>query len=256
VLDALFELYWPSTTLIFPNKATSQQLSPAIHSTKQPVNMAFPLMLIIFFVFIYLFTYFGKRRTAQQQARLHSNIRARFHPVALRSILRSVSHKQAEKHANNRVEFSKQLHTHVFLKEEAAKQRSKTYLVHLCPYAPSRKKPMDNVLERQRIELKSCSLAARFDELQVEKEKHVEDLFLEEVVEFDPQDNAVEEVQFNDVGLQQADPVVLRGRKTPLQRETAALNDNLGAYWSRASPRYLTRSSRARKQPDRFISSF
>jgi hypothetical protein len=222
------------------------------------------------------------------------------------SILRSVGHEQAEQHANNRVEFSKQLHTHVFVKEEAAKQRnytfggvctkvpvsklrppsilrtgsretrannrvvefrkeylrhvfdkglpakqrSKTYLVHLCPYAPSRKKSMVNVLDRQRYELESCNLAARFDELQVEKEEHVEDLCVEEVVEFDPQDDAVEEV------LRPADPVVLQGRKTTLQRETAALSDNLGAYWSRASPRCLTRSSRARKRPDRFISLF
>ena len=275
--------------------------------------MAFPLMLIIYFVFIYLFTYFVKLRKAQQQqARLHSNICARFHPVALQSILRSVGHEQAEQHANNRVEFSKQLHTHVFVKEEAAKQRnytfggvctkvpvsklrppsilrtgsgetrannrvvefrkeyfrhvfdkglpakqrSKTYLVHLCPCAPSRKKYMVNVLERQRYELESCNLAARFDELQVEKEEHVEDLCVEEVVEFDPQDDAVEEVQFNDVGLRPADQVVLQGKNTTLQRETAALSDYLGAYWSRASPRCLTRSSRARKQPDRFISSF
>ena len=116
---------------------------------------------------------------------------------------------------------------------------------------------MVNVLERQRYELEPCNLAAaRFDELQVEKEEHVEDLCLEEVVEFDPQDDAVEEVQFNDVGLRPADQVVLQGKKTTLQRETAALSDDLGAYWSRASPRCLTRSSRARKQPDRFISSF
>lgn len=115
---------------------------------------------------------------------------------------------------------------------------------------------MVNVLERQRYELESCNLAARFDELQIEKEEHVEDLCVEEVVEFDPQDDAVEEVQLNDVGLRPADPVVLQGRKTTLQRETAALSDNLGAYWSRASPRCLTRSSRARKQPDRFISLF
>jgi hypothetical protein len=164
------------------------------------------------------------------------------------SILRTGSR---ETRANNRVvEFRKEYLRHVFDKGLPAKQRSKTYLVHLCPYAPSRKKSMVNVLDRQRYELESCNLAARFDELQVEKEEHVEDLCVEEVVEFDPQDDAVEEV------LRPADPVVLQGRKTTLQRETAALSDNLGAYWSRASPRCLTRSSRARKRPDRFISLF
>jgi hypothetical protein len=249
------------------------------------INMAFSLMFI-------------KHRTAQQQAGWRSNIRARSHPVALRSILRSVSHEQAEQHTNNRVEFSKQLCTHVFIKEEAAqqrihsfggvctklpvsklhmpsilrsgsrepqtnnrvefrkefvthvfikrlpaKQRSKTYRVRVCPNAPSKK----NVLERQSTELEPCNLAARFDEIQVENEEHIEDLCV---------DDAADEVQFNDVGLEPTDPVVLRGRKTSLQRETAALSGNLGAYWSRASPRRLRRSSRARKQPDRFIPSF
>jgi len=64
-------------------------------------------------------------------------------------------------------------------------------------------------------------------------------------------DDAADKVQFNDVGLEPTDPVVLRGRKTYLylHRETAALSGNLGAYWSRASPRRLRRSSREGSSP-------
>ncbi len=78
------------------------------------VNMAFSLALI-------------KQRTARHQAAHHSNIR-RFHSVAeRRSILRTAGHEPAEQHANNRVEFSKERRTHVFVTEEAAQQRSHTF---------------------------------------------------------------------------------------------------------------------------------
>jgi predicted nucleic acid binding AN1-type Zn finger protein len=243
---------------------------------------------------------FVKEEAAKQRNNTFGGVCTKLPISKLRtpSILRSVSHERAEQHANNRVEFSKQLRTHVFVKEEAAKQRnytfgdvctklpvsrlhvssilrsgsresqtnnrvefrkefvthvfdqrepakqrSKTYRVRVCPNAPSK----TNVLERQSTEMEPCNLAARFDEIQVEKEEHIEDLCV---------DDAADEVQFNDVGLEPTDPVILRGRKTSLQRETAALSCNLGAYWSRASPRRLRRSSRARKQPDRFIPSF
>jgi len=321
--------------------------------------MAFSLMLI------------KQRTAARQQAAKHSNIRTRFNPVAeRRSILKTVSHEPAEKHANNRVEFCKEFFTHVFdtgeaarqrshtfrgvctklpvcklrmptilrsgsrqpqtnnrvefceeffthvfVTEEApkqrsqtfrgectklpvyklrmpsilrsgsrepqqtnnrvefrkeflkhvfvkrlpAKQRSQTFRVHVCPNAPPRKKRTANImLEHHRSELQSCNLATRFEELQVEEEVRMEETHrVEEVVEFAPQEEeTVDEVQYNDVGHVPADPVVLRSRRTSLQREAAALSCDLGTYWSEASPRRLRRSTRARKQPDRFIPSF
>jgi hypothetical protein len=265
--------------------------------------MAFSLMLI------------KQRTAARQQAAKHSNIRTRFNPVAeRRSILKTVSHEPAEKHANNRVEFCKEFFTHVFDTGEAArqrshtfrgvctklpvcklrmptilrsgsrqpqtnnrvefrkeflkhvfvkrlpaKQRSQTFRVHVCPNAPPRKKRTANImLEHHRSELQSCNLATRFEELQVEEEVRMEETHrVEEVVEFAPQEEeTVDEVQYNDVGHVPADPVVLRSRRTSLQREAAALSCDLGTYWSEASPRRLRRSTRARKQPDRFIPSF
>ena len=70
-----------------------------------------------------------------------------------------------------------------------------------------------------------------------------------------------EDGQMEDVHVEEAQ--VPRGRKkTALQREegnkreAAALGCDLGSYWSKASPRRLRRSTRVRKQPDRFIPSF
>ena len=94
-----------------------------------------------------------------------------------------------------------------------------------------------------------------FDQLDVAEEEE-ETHRVEEVVEFVPQDETVEEVQCYDVGHVPTDPVVLRSRRTSLQREAAALSCDLGTYWSEASPRRLRRSTRARKEPDRFIPSF
>jgi hypothetical protein len=94
-----------------------------------------------------------------------------------------------------------------------------------------------------------------FDQLDVAEEEE-ETHRVEEVVEFVPQDETVDEVQCYDVGHVPTDPVVLRSRRTSLQREAAALSCDLGTYWSEASPRRLRRSTRARKQPDRFIPSF
>ena len=88
-----------------------------------------------------------KQHTAQQRAAQHSNIRARFHPVARRSILRTVGHEPAEQHPNNRVEFSKQLRTHVFDKEEVARQRSHTFRGE-CAKLPICKLQMPSILDQ------------------------------------------------------------------------------------------------------------
>jgi hypothetical protein len=170
------------------------------------------------------------------------------------SILRSGSR---EPKTNNRVEFRRKFLKHVFVKGLPAKQRNKTFRVHVCPNAPPRMKRTANVLEHHRSELESCNLATRFEELQVEEEVHMEETHhVEEVMEFAPHQEAVDEVRFNDVGHVPTDPVVLRSRRTSLQREAAALSCDLGTYWSEPSPRRLRRSTRARKQPDRFIPSF
>jgi hypothetical protein len=167
------------------------------------------------------------------------------------SILRSGSRQPQ---ANNRVEFRREFLKHVFVKGLPAKQRSKTFRVHVCPSAPPRKKRTANMLEHHRSELASCNLATLFEGLQVEEEVLMEETYrVEEVVGFVPQE---EEVEFNDVGHVPTDPVVLRSRRTSLQREAAALSCDLGTYWSEASPRRLRRSTRARKRPDRFIPSF
>ena len=98
------------------------------------VNMAFSHILI-------------KQHTAQQRAAQHSNIRAHFHPVARRSILRTVGHEPAEQHPNNRVEFNKQLRTHVFDKEEVARQRSHTFRGE-CTKLPICKLQMPSILDQ------------------------------------------------------------------------------------------------------------
>ncbi len=130
------------------------------------------------------------------------------------SILRSGSRQPQ---ANNRVEFRREFLKHVFVKGLPAKQRSKTFRVHVCPSAPPRKKRTANMLEHHRSELASCNLATLFEGLQVEEEVLMEETYrVEEVVGFVPQE---EEVEFNDVGHVPTDPVVLRSRRTSLQRE-------------------------------------
>jgi hypothetical protein len=116
-------------------------------------------------------------------------------------------------------------------------------------------RPLVKVEVNEVAEVVAVEEPINFDQLDVAEEEE-ETHRVEEFVEFAPQEETVDEVQFNDVGQVPTDPVVLRSRRTSLQREAAALSCDLGTYWSEASPRRLRRSTRARKQPDRFIPSF